>query len=48
MNLYYTYFVTKYKYVGITDKECSGCRLSELMDNILPSLDQLENLQISF
>jgi hypothetical protein len=48
MNLYHSYFVTKYKYVGITDDECSGCGLPGLMGNILPSLNELEALQVYF
>jgi hypothetical protein len=49
MDLYHIYSAVKHKYVSITDKRnfLAGDHQGQL-DHLLPSLDQLKALQISF
>jgi hypothetical protein len=49
MNLYHIYSVIKCKYVGITDeKNALAVDHQGRLDHLLPSLDQLKALEISF
>jgi hypothetical protein len=49
MVLYHIYSVIKYKYVGVTDvRNALAVDRQGRLDHLLPSLDQLEALQISF